>query len=768
MKKFRVILSAALAFLIVFSCISIPALAFDPGDVDGSGRVNSSDARLALRAAARMETLTAEQFAAADVDGSGKVNSADARRILRAAARIEPLPSAQPRGPRDAWVLVDTRVAENRQPDTATDFYNYDASPGQHFCSMAHEFADGSSVSAAFRGTCVGMPEEIGAGERVSVQLRLWITEASENKTGGHYTVEAILYRDVPGLSYNHYTDARVFFAPAQAGGPDRCVVDSPFVGSGRNDTETASVCDVFPAGSPGEQWSVYFIACGCQTVWTYEWRHIDGEAPPVTEPGDSEVVRRPATQDELAQLRSDDYNILFVDSFTVGDGDHTILDHYETVEFDIPDSIPVNERENYMGMYFADDGVHWMILDPDGLVEGKFRFETLHYCLLGIGEPATENQKMDNWAARAAALGVTRRISEEEVTPGVRDFVDGAMKAAGLGSDQYGGAIVRYILANDAKGELLTAAADGDYDSVKKIVVSGTAEYLCGKVLSGEDDGVLYGGGVDNAELLKKRVKEGDPSATLEIVKNIEKNMLPAVSYAEKFGGLVDKLADIWTDNMIEDQYALFEKYMKQDGKVSSEQWGIICTQLRGALNRLESRNVFAADLKLKFEQRYENTEKIKQKHKELMRLIARWNADHLLDYTYWKGSNGYPTTVEKLNSLLSMREMLREMLTKNGKFMRGADFTSDEIFLNAALCQWVINGRENRAAFYDWLRKQGVLPKLPEPTEPYAGDDPFNPELTLTDPENGDPGSGVDTTGGSDVGLETMDPKPGEGFNY
>ena len=149
-------------------------------------------------------------------------------------------------------------------------------------------------------------------------------------------------------------------------------------------------------------------------------------------------------------------------------------------------------------------------------------------------------------------------------------------------------------------------------------------------------------------------------------------------------------------------------------------------------------------------------------------MRLIARWNADHLLDYTYWKGSNGYPTTVEKLNSLLSMREMLREMLTKNGKFMRGADFTSDEIFLNAALCQWVINGRENRAAFYDWLRKQGILPKLPEPTEPYTGDDPFNPELTLTDPENGDPGSDVDTTGGSDVGLETMDPKPGEGFNY
>ena len=783
-KNSKKMISVALAILMILSCVAgAVANALQLGDVDGSGKVNSSDARMTLRAAARLETLTGEQFSAADADGNGKVNATDARKILRAAARIEALP-ASPGELRDTWVLVDTRVEEHRQPDTATDFYNYDASPGQHFCSMAHEFPDGSSLSAAFRGTCSAMPEEVGAGERLTADLQLWVTEASENDTAGHYTVEAILYRDVPGLGYNIHTENMVPFTAVQAGGADRCIVDSPFVGDGEhNGTGSARVYDVFPAGTEGEKWSVYFIACGCQTVWTYEWQSRGGDEPPATDPpateiptdtsvnlidGDVELIRTPVTGEALEALQSENYNILFVDSFSTDRGEHGVLDHYETIEFDIPDDIPENERENYMGMYFADDGVHWMILDPDGLVEGKFRFETLHYCLLGIGEPATENQKMDNWAARAAALGVTRRISEEEVTPGVRDFVDGAMKAAGLGSDQYGGAIVRYILANDAKGELLTAAADGDYDSVKKIVVSGTAEYLCGKVLSGEDDGVLYGGGVDNAELLKKRVKEGDPSATLEIVKNIEKNMLPAVSYAEKFGGLVDKLADIWTDNMIEDQYALFEKYMKQDGKVSSEQWGIICTQLRGALNRLESRHVFAADLKLKFEQRYENTEKIKQKHKELMRLIARWNADHLLDYTYWKGSNGYPTTVEKLNSLLSMREMLREMLTKNGKFMRGADFTSDEIFLNAALCQWVINGRENRAAFYDWLRKQGVLPKLPEPTEPYTGDDPFNPELTLTDPENGDPGSGVDTTGGSDVGLETMDPKPGEGFNY
>ena len=68
--------------------------AYTPGDVNFDGKVNSTDARTVLRAAAKLETLTDEQALAADVDGSGKVNSADSRRILRAAAKLEPLPAA--------------------------------------------------------------------------------------------------------------------------------------------------------------------------------------------------------------------------------------------------------------------------------------------------------------------------------------------------------------------------------------------------------------------------------------------------------------------------------------------------------------------------------------------------------------------------------------------------------------------------------------------------------------------------------------------------
>ena len=67
----------------------IPALAWLTGDVNGDGKVNSSDARLALRAAVGLEDLTEAQKAAADVNRDGNVRSSDARKILRVAVGLD-------------------------------------------------------------------------------------------------------------------------------------------------------------------------------------------------------------------------------------------------------------------------------------------------------------------------------------------------------------------------------------------------------------------------------------------------------------------------------------------------------------------------------------------------------------------------------------------------------------------------------------------------------------------------------------------------------
>lgn len=62
---------------------------YTPGDINNDGRINASDARIALRISARLETATDKQLMAADVNGDGKVNAADARKILRVSAQLE-------------------------------------------------------------------------------------------------------------------------------------------------------------------------------------------------------------------------------------------------------------------------------------------------------------------------------------------------------------------------------------------------------------------------------------------------------------------------------------------------------------------------------------------------------------------------------------------------------------------------------------------------------------------------------------------------------
>lgn len=68
----------------------IPALAqHKKGDVDLDGIVSVADARLALRAAVGLDTLSDEKYFVADVDGQDGISVADARLILRVAVGLD-------------------------------------------------------------------------------------------------------------------------------------------------------------------------------------------------------------------------------------------------------------------------------------------------------------------------------------------------------------------------------------------------------------------------------------------------------------------------------------------------------------------------------------------------------------------------------------------------------------------------------------------------------------------------------------------------------
>ena len=66
------------------------------GDVDSDGTISVSDARLALRAAVKLDTLADAYFTSADVDFSEDISVSDARLILRAAVKLD--------DPKKAWI----------------------------------------------------------------------------------------------------------------------------------------------------------------------------------------------------------------------------------------------------------------------------------------------------------------------------------------------------------------------------------------------------------------------------------------------------------------------------------------------------------------------------------------------------------------------------------------------------------------------------------------------------------------------------------------
>lgn len=59
------------------------------GDADSNGKITASDARAALRIAARLDTPTEIQTMALDLDNNGKISPSEARKILRFAARLD-------------------------------------------------------------------------------------------------------------------------------------------------------------------------------------------------------------------------------------------------------------------------------------------------------------------------------------------------------------------------------------------------------------------------------------------------------------------------------------------------------------------------------------------------------------------------------------------------------------------------------------------------------------------------------------------------------
>jgi hypothetical protein len=91
-KKFFCVIFAFISALVSFCTVGFAAVSVKLGDADCSGTINVADARIILRCAVKLETVTADMIKVCDVDSDGGVDVEDARLVLRHAVVLEKLP----------------------------------------------------------------------------------------------------------------------------------------------------------------------------------------------------------------------------------------------------------------------------------------------------------------------------------------------------------------------------------------------------------------------------------------------------------------------------------------------------------------------------------------------------------------------------------------------------------------------------------------------------------------------------------------------------
>lgn len=384
-------------------------------------------------------------------------------------------------------------------------------------------------------------------------------------------------------------------------------------------------------------------------------------------------------------------------------------LDKTETLSFKVPKDIKEENYYELMGMYIGDDYVYYYPLDMDALYNNKeATFEIAHHSIYALAHP-DKSVLIDEWTKRAAANIVTKDDADGKMNVGIRELVDETLDNLGMDSESFGGAVYRYIISHDSKGEMITAAVDGDYDTLKTkyagMIADGIVNLCFG--VEGADDVVDIVSSVADTEDIAEGAKK--------LCEEIEKKIFPAIDVTEKFAKFVDKSFDIWADNTMDETYRyMFKKYADKNGNISDDDWATVYSTIHGAWARYKTRGIGEEELKKQFSERAKSETKIAEKEKELKKLVKKWDEDGLLNPYVFNYSRNW-SVADRLKSLYNTRETIKKMFTKDGKLQMGAykGKMTEEEFIEELVYKWTYYGTKDRAKFYKWLEDEKIVKK-------------------------------------------------------
>lgn len=323
------------------------------------------------------------------------------------------------------------------------------------------------------------------------------------------------------------------------------------------------------------------------------------------------------------------------------------------------------------------------------------------------IAEHPKHQAEVDEWTKTASKNIVLNGIADGKVKKSLLDIVNKSLKEIGMESGTYGNAMYKYIISHDTKGELLSAALEGDSQTMTEKSASLMAEFLLKKMANYEGAGNIVDLVVDGSK--------GDNWAeqAVNLSKSIQKKVFPAIDVAEKFASVCGACRDIYAIDSMEDVYNKYKEYSDKNGNISDNDWEVFYGGNRGAWAMYESNGSDEEMIRAKFKERVASESKIADKQKELDKLAKIWDKENFLNPNMYNYPKNW-TVEDRLRSLYEIRELMRDMFTKDGKLQKGTfTLSTDEEVLTMLMSEWLSAGVKDRDHFYDFVEENGIVPK-------------------------------------------------------
>ncbi|MBO5561608.1 MAG: S-layer homology domain-containing protein [Firmicutes bacterium] len=436
--------------------------------------------------------------------------------------------------------------------------------------------------------------------------------------------------------------------------------------------------------------------------------------------------------------------------SYSNEDGDHLLLDHEETVSFDVSGMSQEDRMYCYALSVEPDGSSVMMSPDPDELERGRYTYKTNHFSDQVL---MSEEDKsvLDQWVKKASYKSVMEGANNVTLEKSIQEAIQDKMSEMGLAKGQLAGELARYVVSHHSIGTILTAAVDGDSESLKKELANVTGEYLLGKLIKTEGYKDIVSGEEipsdmefikqslgDNADAISKGIAENDMGTQLvEIVKTVEKNIFPQIDKIEKFAKVCGVMKKLWEDDTANWFYEKNFKACKDNGEdMSYSDFSNYASSLmRGASIQIDMHDLYD-----QFQLRYKNEKKVQQTEADMKKYFSVCNEDgyDLFNPDNFKKLGEYNTFENRLNRLWNIRNTIKEIVTIDGKISKGdisSDIgsTNDERFFAELAEKWLFyKNNPGSGSFFQYLVDKKVLTlkqakKYDEnvhPTEPEKND--------------------------------------------